>query len=432
MAYITFITPYKPIICGIADYTEFITRACLPGSWSVLSFDLARYGVTLSNIEVSPNAPVCYCIPSRDDFSASSILKGIRHYEDEVLWFQHEFGIWPDDVRFVNMLRGLDGTKVVSPHSLHFQSDETIYGLRLREYSFLKLLLPCTDAITVFSNGVYNAVTKAFPEYSEKIHVLRHGTHLYPDIAKMSRLEAKKRIHEFLIGESGLDQASKEKLMRERIFIDPEATIMGGSGFITHSKGIEPLFRARDMLNEMLPDKKIVAVYVGFLRQTDNKGDSRYVAKIRSKYNDSGHFFSETYLPGDLLPIMLRALDVHLYWPSDCTQSGIIAHALGAGATIACRDMEGVGETVKKAGGLTLPDFDRLIHEIKWLVLNPDLRNEMSERAVRFAKEFSWENQASKHFELAEQLYRSRFQCLAPKLPIFTHSHVIGKEHSIV
>jgi glycosyltransferase involved in cell wall biosynthesis len=94
--------------------------------------------------------------------------------------------------------------------------------------------------------------------------------------------------------------------------------------------------------------------------------------------------------------------------------------------------MEGVGETVKKAGGLTLPDFDRLIHEIKWLVLNPDLRNEMSERAVRFAKEFSWENQASKHFELAEQLYRSRFQYLAPTLPIFTNSHVIGKEHSIV
>ncbi len=53
MANITFITPYKPIICGIADYTEFITRECVPGSWSVLSFNLDKYGAPLSNNKVS-------------------------------------------------------------------------------------------------------------------------------------------------------------------------------------------------------------------------------------------------------------------------------------------------------------------------------------------------------------------------------------------
>jgi hypothetical protein len=145
-------------------------------------------------------------------------LKGIRHSEDEVLWFQHEFGIWPDDVRFINMLRDLGQTKVISPHSLHFQSSETIYGLRRREHSFLQILLPHIDTITVFSEGVYQAVTRAFPEYCEKVHILRHGTHLYPEIARMSRFEAKKRIHEFLIGESGLDQASKDKLRQEGVF----------------------------------------------------------------------------------------------------------------------------------------------------------------------------------------------------------------------
>jgi len=432
MAYITFITPYKPIICGIADYTEFTTRESLPGTWAVLSFNLDRYGAPLSNNKVSLTDPVSYCIPSRYDFSASSILKGIRHSEDEVLWFQHEFGIWPDNVRFVNMLRDLDGIKVVSPHSLHFQSDETIYGLRRREHSFLQILLPHIDTITVFSEGVYHAVTRAFPEYCEKVHVLRHGTHLYPEIARMSRLEAKKRIHEFLIGESGLDQASKGKLRQEGVFLDPEVTLIGGTGFITHSKGIDPLFNARDVLHEMLPGKRILAVYVGFLRQTDNKADSTWAVKLMARCSDAGHFFLETYLPGDLLPVMLRALDIHFYWPSDCTQSGIIAHALGTGATIACRDMEGVGEMVKMAGGLTSPDFGRLIDGVRWLVLDRGLRDEMSERAVGYAEEFSWRNQALKHFELAEQLCRSRFQYLAPTSPLFTNSYVIGKEHSTV
>jgi len=84
------------------------------------------------------------------------------------------------------------------------------------------------------------------------------------------------------------------------------------------------------------------------------------------------------------------------------------------------------------AGGLTLLDFGRLIDGIRWLILDHDLRNEMSEGAVRYATEFSWRNQAIKHFELAEQLCRSRFQRLAPNSPLFTISDVTGKEHSIL
>jgi hypothetical protein len=94
--------------------------------------------------------------------------------------------------------------------------------------------------------------------------------------------------------------------------------------------------------------------------------------------------------------------------------------------------MEGVGEMVKMAGGLTSPDFGRLIDGVRWLVLDRGLRDEMSERAVGYAEEFSWRNQALKHFELAEQLCRSRFQYLAPTSPLFTNSYVIGKEHSTV
>jgi len=56
----------------------------------------------------------------------------------------------------------------------------------------------------------------------------------------------------------------------------------------------------------------------------------------------------------------------------------------------------------------------------------------MSERAVRYAEEFSWRNQALKHFELAEQLCRLRVLRLAPTSPLFTASGVTEKEHSII
>jgi len=70
------------------------------------------------------------------------------------------------------------------------------------------------------------------------VHMIRHGTHLYPEIARMSRRKAKARLHEYLVGESGLDQASKDDLRQQRVFLDPDTIVMGTAGFITASKSI--------------------------------------------------------------------------------------------------------------------------------------------------------------------------------------------------
>jgi hypothetical protein len=72
--------------------------------------------------------------------------------------------------------------------------------------------------------------------------------------------------------------------------------------------------------------------------------------------------------------------------------------------------MEGVGETVKMAGGVTSTDFGQLISRVEQLILDSSLRNEVSEKVLKYAEEFSWRNQALRHFELAEQLCNSRVQ----------------------
>ena len=408
MPSISMISPYKPIICGIADYAYFLTREAPSHSWDVLSFDLDNYGVPLSEDQPSATNRVWYGISSRDDFSATSILQGLKPRANQVLWFQHEFGIWRDNARFINMLRDLDMPKVVTLHTLHFQSKETRYGLCNEEYSFLHSLLPHTDAITVFSDGVYKAVTHAFPEHTDKVHVLRHGAHLNPRFARMSKPEAKARIHEYLVDQSGLDKSSKDNLRQQRVFLDPDTVIIGGTGFITASKGTELLYHVHNVLQQVLPKHKIVAVYAGLLREADNSVDSEFAAELKAKHNGVGQFFLETYLPGDMLAAMLRALDIYFYWPSNCTQSGIVAHALGAGATIACRDREGVGETVEMAGGLVSADFGQLVSKIEQAILHPKHRAEISERALGYAEEFSWRNQVLRHLELAEQLCLSR------------------------
>ena len=408
--FITFITPYKPILCGIADYSDFILKASPSSNWSVLSFNLASYGVPLSNEQVPFTTLVQYILPNREDFSATSIVKGLSIREDQVLWFQHEFGIWKNSLQFSAMLRELNYIKVVTLHTLHYQSQETPYGLRRVEYLLLDALLPYTDAITVFSDGVHEAVCQAFPGFANKIYVLRHGIHSYSKVSGMSREEARLKIHNYLIGQSDLDQNSKQALIEKRVFLNPDTKLLGGVGFITASKGIELLYYARDVVQQLLPEMNIAAVYIGSIREPDSINDGKCAVALKTGYKGDKCFLLDTYLPPEMLPIALRALDIHFYWPDDCTQSGIIAHSLGVGSVVACRDMEGVGEIARMAGGSVHTNFGQLVSRIRQLFLNPLLRDQISENALRYAEKYSWKKQAMKHFALAEMLCRSRNQ----------------------
>ncbi|MFO8100587.1 MAG: hypothetical protein R6U37_00245 [Dehalococcoidia bacterium] len=64
--------------------------------------------------------------------------------------------------------------------------------------------------------------------------------------------------------------------------------------------------------------------------------------------------------------------------------------------------MEGIGETLKGAGELVDTDIDRLTGKIRDSILNPEISEEIEKNALQYAHEFSWKNQALKHYELAE------------------------------
>ena len=419
MVSIYFVGTYKPIMCGIADYTSFITRKSPAGRWGVLSFDLGSYGVPLTSDDGVAMDRVWYGIPGRDRFSASVILKGLRKLgiknEEPVLWFQHEYGIWPDSRNFITMLDDLDIPKVVTFHSLHFQSPETAAGLRRGEHNLLQALLPHVEAITVFSHGLYGAVTSAFPEHREKVYIIKHGIHSYPEITRLSRKEAKEKFNDFLLYESDLDRKTKEVVHKQRIFLDPTSVLVGQTGFVDPSKNSELLYLARNCLQQFIPQRRIVAVRIG---KTRDKSQRIYAKHLRRKSNGRDKLFLEVWLPQNILALAQRAFDVNFYWPTNCTQSGVLAHALGVGATIAGRDLEGVGETLKEAGELVSTDLSRLLLMTRDLILNRELREELEEAVLEYAEEFSWKKQARRHYELAEHILSPLPSLPVPYLPL--------------
>jgi len=418
MVSIYFVGTYPPIMCGIADYTSFITRQSPAGRWGVISFDLEKYGAPLAIGEEVATDRVWYGIPGRNEFSASMILEGLKtlgaKVEDAVLWFQHEDGIWPDSRKFIAMLKGLDMPKVVTFHTLHFQNAETPCGLRKYQYDLLRNLLPHVEAITVFSGGVYWAVISAFPEYCTKVYIIKHGIHSYPEVSSLSRKEAKDKLNDFLLYESDLEQATKEALHRQRIFLDPDTVVLGETGFLCPLKQSESLYLVRDILQKVVPHQRIVAVRIGSHREASH---AIYAEQLRKEQNGKDKFLLEAWLPRDILPLAQRAFDINLHWPSECTQSGVLAHALGAGAVIAGRDLEGAGEILKEAGQLADTDIDRLIMKIKNLIANPELRERIEESTLIYATEYSWENQALRHYELAKPLLYTKPLWTIPYLP---------------
>jgi glycosyltransferase involved in cell wall biosynthesis len=405
MTSIYFAGPYKPIMCGIGDYTEFLTRKSPSGRWGVLSFNPKKYGGPLiSNCEPQ-KGPVWYGIPDRQSYSSKVIQQGLdilgADRRDSIVWFQHEFGIWPQREQFVDMLKGLDIPTVVTFHTLHFQSIETRYGLRKEQYEFLSILLPYVDAITVFSRGVYGAVAAAFPEYIDKIHVIKHGIHHYPEVSRLTRREAREKLSDYLLYDTDLNSRTKEQLHRQRILLDTDEVVIGQTGFLSPAKGSELLYTVRDSLDKVVPNKRVVALRIGTPR---DKYQEEYAVQLQKAQDSKPNFLLQVWLPQDMLPVAQRAFDINFYWPVECTQSGVLAHALGAGAVIASRDIEGVGETLKDAGAVVDADLTRLMLKMKNLIINPEFTEGISEGALDYAKEYSWENQVRQHYELAKHI----------------------------
>lgn len=416
MVSIYFVSTYQPILCGIADYLKFLLREIPKEKWKVISFSLKDFQDSLGRLTLArreSSKQVWYGITNRRTPSSNEILEGTKKFpkEDEkyILWFQHTFGIWKNLRGFARLLRELNKVKIkkiVSFHTIHFQSKETPWGMEKREYNLLKAIFPWVDAITVFSRGCYLATKKAFPQYISKTYILRHGIHYFPRIIKMSKIEAKRKIHQFLIEKSNLEEEKKTELKKENIFLDPKVLIIGNAGFITPTKNTEKLFLMRSLLQGVIPQKKVIALYIGTPREKSKK-ELNYSQKLKKMHNGKNIFFLETWLPEEFLPLFQKALDMNFYWPRKCTQSGILAHILGTGSLIAGRDMEGSGEILKEAGQITDKDFEKLILKIKKIISNLSLLKEIEKKTLKYAKKYSWGNQALRHYELAERIISS-------------------------
>lgn len=269
------------------------------------------------------------------------------------------------------------------------------------------------DVVTVFTNGAYRAVIKAFPKDKNKVSVLRHGVHIYP---KIGQEEAKKKILKYLFAQANLPKKQKKEieLLYKDLFLE-EAILLGNFGFITAAKDPLNLYRLRETLQRKLPNHKIIALYIGMVQKRKDKvlkESLSILQKLKSIHDGKANLFFEHYLPEEFFPLAFSALDFTIFPRQDGTQSGRMAHAQGTSSCIIGRNIEGIGETLKLSG---LPGFFTLAEaaeKIKKLVLEPNLKQRLKRKNLHYARQFSYERQAQKHLLIEDII------CSGGKLPL--------------
>jgi hypothetical protein len=382
---------------------KYILEHTPTNCWKVISFNLDEFSTSGEALTPDPK--------DRIDYSLSFSHPTLPSVSDnnDLLWFQHAFGMWGNvNDHFLCLLQEAKrrGNKVAATfHTIHFQSEETPSGMEKKEEELVRETLPLVDVLTVFTNGARKAVLEAFPEYGEKIVVLRHGVHLYPTV---SPYEARKKLFSYLVNEAEIPLFQKKELNRvENHFHSPDTILLGNYGFITSDKDPLQLYELGRLVQDKLPEHRVITLFAGIIQRNKNmKLETKLplLEALRS-YNDGRkNFFFEVYIPEHIFPLAFRALDFAVFWCNNATQSGRLAHTQGTGVFVVGRDWEGIGETLKLSGLPVTESLCELAETVVELILEPDLKKETADQSWRYAQRYCFANQARKHLLLEKAL----------------------------
>ena len=399
---INFISTFPPLSCGIGTYTSYIVGKMPDKRWKVFSFKFDEFSTTggsspykdkvLYEISISnPRLPSCL--------------------EGDLLWFQHSFGIWGKEssalLKMTKETKAKKNKVIVSFHTIHFESKETESGMDPMEERLLSDVLPWIDLATVFTDGAYRAVIRKFPQYKDKVVVLRHGVHIHPQISKE---DARKKLLRYLIDRAEISTTIKQGLknLSSQLFSD-DTILMGNFGFITRDKGPLQLYQIGQLLQGKISSKKVITLFIGKIQKRNDRKieESLHLLEdLKAAHDGRSNIFIEGFLPEEIFPLAFRALDFSVFWSHNATQSGRMAHAQGIGGCVVGRRIEGIGETLDLAGLPCGVSIDDLADKITGLILDPKLKEDAEKANWHYVKQFSFENQAKKHL-LLEEVVRS-------------------------
>jgi len=365
-----------PTRCGVAEYSSMLAESLK----NLVDLELLadsegaayRRGVEpYSGVKAEP------CFESGKPGFSKGIERAVSKIRPEVVHIQHEYGIFPDNREFVELvkrIRELGSRVVVTMHTV-------AHALHKPEWiEFHRALGKSADAIVVHSpmqhaELVYQGVEPL------KVRVIPHGTALNPFARVVSKSTALSKL--------GID-------------MDPEYPIITTPGFVRADKGLDVLLRSFEIVRKNY-DAKLLLV--------GHPQDGSDTVETIRRFIESRQWLARdvtlvrTYLAREELFLMLAAVDVVVLPYRDSgllSVSGALHLAIGSRKPVICTQTPRLYECYTLAPELSVPAPDpvRIAKRLMMVLENDDIVKECVERLWRYALFTRWDRVAERHVEL--------------------------------
>jgi glycosyltransferase involved in cell wall biosynthesis len=175
--------------CGIATYSENLWPEVAKhvGDFKlfieqndIATGDVHQFGdVTLSDAQVS----VCW----KRGESLQKLVQELKDYDPDIIWIQHEFGLWPNASYWLSMMSQLSDYRViVTMHSIFHHRDKTIVEAAMPEI------------ISHLEGG--RKLLKEEKGLSSKVYVIPHGCYKFDNQRLWNFYKSEKTFMQFGFG----------------------------------------------------------------------------------------------------------------------------------------------------------------------------------------------------------------------------------------
>jgi glycosyltransferase involved in cell wall biosynthesis len=381
---VALVSTFPPTICGIASYSAYLS-----GAIQALDVDVTSVSVDMG---VKPGSCPLNSVDVSGDY-AEELSKAIALQRPDVAHFQHEYGIFGTDDRFLSLLDRLGSRGIRTVVTLH-----TVHTAQTRNSGCASQGIPIRKDEVDIEAYQRRVSSKCDRLIVHQDHPIRYALH------QGRRSEDRTRVipHGTLLRKRGSSEEAKTKLG-----LSQEPLIVA-FGYFNPSKNPTRLLQAFSQLKK---DGSTAKLWLsGFLRERTAENLECWSAcqnLIRENQLESDvTFHQEVLSEGELLNLLMAADVVSMVYDEDTySSSGAFHLAVGAGCAIVASKISKFQELESVAPDLLVDprSTDAWTAVLAKLLNNGEYRNSACLRLDEFARQTSWENVANQHVSVYDE-----------------------------
>lgn len=350
--------------CGIATYSEHLWGEVIKrvGDFKMFIENNETSLGTLNEIGGETFSPDKVVACWRRGHSLKELVKQLKEYDPDVIWIQHEFGLWPNAMHWLSFMNQMSDYRViVTMHSVFHHKDKTIVEAAIPE-------------IVVHLDGA-KEVLKVEKGIPGKVYVIPHGC--FPC-------------------------TNRERLWN---FYKSEKTFLQ-FGFGFRYKGWENSIRATAVLKQKYPDVFFTGL---FSESPHNKPEhelyyNELMELVRELGVEENVAIIRGYQSEETLDSYMRTNRATLFPYVSHPQHEVFG-ASGAARVAMAKGLPVVTSSVNHFSDLPTIKADsaeEIAKALEQLFTNAPYRNAQIEKQIEYLNENTWENIAKRYVSLFE------------------------------